>query len=162
MIDYKSQMLFASHLKTMPSGCTEWMASITRDGYGKVKIHGKIYAAHRAAYLIHNGYLPEGKEIMHKCDNKLCCNPSHLIEGTHKDNMQDMIKKGRQGKVKRKIIKLNINKVKEIRSLFCNGLSKHEIARRFNISCHHVRDIVNNIYWKENVLLSANTVKGSL
>lgn len=152
MISHKSKMLFYTHLKEMQSGCIEWTGSTTRDGYGKVKIKHKTYAAHRLAYLIHNGYLSEGKEVMHKCDNKLCCNPDHLVEGTHKDNMQDMIKKGRQGKLKIKYIKLNSQKAKEIRTLFVNGWSKHKIAIRFNISCHHVRDIVNNIYWKEKVL----------
>lgn len=149
MINQKSIDLFKSHLEEKSSGCLEWTGSTTRDGYGKVKIKQKVYGAHRIAFLIHNRCLPKDKEIMHKCDNKLCCNPEHLVAGTHKDNMQDMIKKGRQGKVKNKIIKLTIEKVTEIRRLSDEGLSKHKIASRFNISCHHVRDIVNNVYWKD-------------
>lgn len=51
---------------------------------------------HRYIYLIHNGELPEDKVVMHTCDNRLCINPEHLRIGTQRDNVMDMISKGRE------------------------------------------------------------------
>jgi hypothetical protein len=53
--------------------------------------------AHRAAYELWVGPIPEGMVICHKCDNPPCCNPDHLFLGTYVENMQDCSKKGRTG-----------------------------------------------------------------
>ena len=60
----------------------------TDNGYGKVRTQGKVVRAHRVAYIAHKGEIPQGLEIMHKCNTKLCCNPEHLEAGTHSQNME--------------------------------------------------------------------------
>lgn len=70
------------------------------DGYGRIKIAGKLYLAHRmvaySAGIVEWPEDPERKEcVMHLCDNPACCNPSHMQAGTMSDNMQDAARKGR-------------------------------------------------------------------
>jgi hypothetical protein len=84
------------HYRKVDSGCWEWLRAVRTDGYGTVKDRRDItVGAHRVSWQEHKGEIPEGLHVLHKCDNKLCVNPDHLFLGTHKDNMKDMIGKGR-------------------------------------------------------------------
>jgi hypothetical protein len=76
-------------------GCWNFTGCKDKLGYGKVNIKGQ-YLAHRAAFLIVNGWIPHDKLICHKCDNPSCINPSHLFVGTDLDNTLDAMKKGRK------------------------------------------------------------------
>jgi hypothetical protein len=58
--------------------------------------------AHRAAWILANGPVPEGLIVRHKCDNPLCVNVGHLELGTFKDNTNDMISRGRMMTAKRR------------------------------------------------------------
>lgn len=75
------------------SGCWLWEGSGER--YGKFMYNRVYYIAHRVAYFLNVGPIPDGIYVCHKCDNTFCVNPDHLFLGTQKDNMQDMISKGR-------------------------------------------------------------------
>ena len=77
------------------SACWTWTGKRYPTGYGRF---GKHYA-HRVAYELAYGPIPEGMHVCHSCDNPPCCNPAHLWIGTPKDNMQDRERKGR-GKTK--------------------------------------------------------------
>lgn len=80
------------------TGCWIWALAKTAVGYGLVTAPGKfpgIHLAHRLAYAAFIGPVPEGKLVCHKCDTPSCCNPDHLFLGTHRDNTQDSIAKGR-------------------------------------------------------------------
>jgi len=78
-----------------PDHCWPWMIGKDQAGYGHLMIRGKHEIAHRVAYEIANGPIPPGLEVMHKCDNPPCCNPSHLAVGTRADNARDAQTKGR-------------------------------------------------------------------
>jgi len=75
--------------------CWLFTGSLDEHGYGQIWNGYRLVKAHRAAYEIANGPIPERMQACHRCDNPRCCNPSHLFLGTQKDNMQDAVAKKR-------------------------------------------------------------------
>lgn len=79
--------------------CWLWIGSTDPGGYGRAKlsINGKreVESSHRLAWRHHHGDIPVGGCVLHRCDNRRCCNPGHLFLGTQADNVNDMIAKGR-------------------------------------------------------------------
>lgn len=77
-------------------GCWTWTAAINkRWGYGAFREGGKTLRAHRVAWALTNGPIPDGLFACHHCDNPSCVNPSHIFLGTCSDNAKDMAAKGR-------------------------------------------------------------------
>ena len=68
-------------------GCWPWLGGITTSGYGRFWNGEREVAAHRFAYEIHNGLIPDGKELDHLCRNRACVNPSHLEPVDHRTNV---------------------------------------------------------------------------
>jgi hypothetical protein len=77
------------------AGCWPWTAHRNSQGYGQVQVDGRSRPAHRVAWSLTNGSPPSGLLVCHSCDNPPCCNPGHLFLGTHKDNADDCMRKGR-------------------------------------------------------------------
>lgn len=78
-------------------GCWEWQGSRSRRGYGWFSSAAHTYnvPAHRASYELFCSEIPPGLYVLHKCDNPPCVRPDHLFIGTQRDNIHDMIQKGR-------------------------------------------------------------------
>lgn len=74
--------------------CWLWMPEPARK-YGRFHVKKAEFLAHRIAYQIANGPVPDGMLACHHCDTPRCVNPAHLFQGTHEDNNRDMMAKGR-------------------------------------------------------------------
>jgi predicted XRE-type DNA-binding protein len=132
---------------TSDDECWNWTASTKTNGYGQFKCNNQTYRTHRFAWMITQGYIPEGLLICHRCDNRLCCNPNHLFVGTHTDNMQDRAIKNRRSKLRRThSIKLTDDQIREIRK---SKLKQKDIAKRFDISQGQVSKILNRKRWTD-------------
>jgi len=77
------------------TGCWEYRGPKFANGYGQVKVNGAPQLAHRLAYVLWVGDIPERLVIRHTCDNKPCINPEHLIPGTSQDNSNDAKERNR-------------------------------------------------------------------
>ena len=78
-----------------PDECWGWRGSLSEQGYGDIGLDRRHYRAHRISWQIHNGAIPPGLFVLHKCDNPPCTNPHHLFLGTARDNTHDAMAKGR-------------------------------------------------------------------
>ncbi len=145
---------FMSHVRISES-CWEWIGCINH-GYGTVGIGGKTLKAHRVAYEIAYGPIPEGMDICHHCDNPPCVRPDHLFAGTASDNLSDSSSKGRS-KLQRHpeftrgenhpMAKLKSEDVRQIRLLRRDGFSAPDIARTFGVSDSLVYAIESRKIW---------------
>lgn len=75
--------------------CWHWTGYVTPSGYGVSCYKAKGIRAHRLAYILYKGEIPEKMLVLHKCDERKCVNPEHLFLGTDADNMLDCFLKGR-------------------------------------------------------------------
>lgn len=118
-------------------GCWNWIASTFKNEYGKFRDDkGNTTYAHRKSYEFYNGKIKKGMQICHSCDNRLCVNPEHLFQGSAKDNVEDMIKKGRNvtsNGSKSGMAKLDEGEVKNIRALRSVGYAASYIAKIYNV-----------------------------
>ena len=78
--------------------CWEYQGSLDKDGYGKVSVKGQWVKAHRLAYMEFVGPIPEGIQVLHKCDNPKCFRPDHLFLGSNQENTADRVAKDRSAK----------------------------------------------------------------
>lgn len=136
--------------------CWNWTAAKSK-GYGIMssKRGCSPHKAYRISWELHNGPIPIGLHVLHKCDNAACVNPQHLFVGTHRDNMDDMTFKGRARVAskahhgeKNSSSKLTEDQVREIRRLGNDGIPASEIARAFRISRPVCSKIIRRELWK--------------
>lgn len=137
------------------SGCWEWQGSRTVQGYGRVRMpekRGGVIKAHRRAWELASGEIPDGLLVLHHCDNRPCVRPDHLFLGTAYDNMRDMSQKGRAAGFKRKganhpLAKLTQAQVDDIRSRVWKHGKYAEWAREFGVTDGTVRSIYRGDSW---------------
>ena len=133
--------------------CWNWTGSRFQNGYGSMRFGSTLRGVHRVSWEIHNGSIPEGICVLHKCDNKLCVRPGHLFLGTHADNVADMDRKGRRCRdnacrpkgEKHYNVKLTEKDVKEIRA---SSLTYKQLSEIYGISTGGISDIKNYYAWK--------------
>ena len=107
-----------------PDACWPWLGCLNCNGYGWVSWGGKQVLVHRLTYFLTHGEWPS-RLACHDCDNRPCCNPAHLFDGTQLDNSTDMARKGRANK------KLTAADVRAIRAI--QGRTQLSIASEFGV-----------------------------
>lgn len=139
--------------------CWVWTGFRLRTfGYGQVFARWELgktitILAHRASWILNVGPVPDGKCILHKCDNMGCIRPIHLWTGTLQDNIRDMDNKGRRTEKRAKgedngRSKLSEQTVLAIRQRRNEGLSVMEISRELQLPYQNVWAVSNNRTWK--------------
>lgn len=142
---------FDSHWTPEPfSGCWLWTASVDRVGYGHIWEFPsrKLRPAHRVSWEIHRGEIPNGLNVLHKCDVRCCVNPDHLFLGTQTDNMRDCAKKGRNNAPngeRQHLSRLTEADVIAIRESSDPG---SKLAERFKVSRSALYSARNGETWK--------------
>ena len=136
--------------------CWVWTAATTNGGYGVIRDtgrNGKIIRAHRLSWELHNGPIPAGIEVCHRCDNPPCVNPAHLFLGTHQDNVTDTVNKGRasgggpRGSLHHQA-KLTEAQVVDIRARHTAGAaSQRQLAREYGVDRRAIHQVVYRKTW---------------
>lgn len=136
-------------------GCWLWVGSKNAQGYGHIGEGGhksKIIRAHRVAYGLFVGPIPEGKQVLHRCDNPSCVNPSHLWIGTNADNIADCVAKGRmphgEGNVHAKLTWQQVQEIRERYRRWSRQFSARALGRQYGVTHTNILSIVKEESWK--------------
>lgn len=145
--------------------CWEWQGAKTSSGYGNLSWHGLHAQAHRVAYFLRNGgialstnFRQEGvakryrRFVLHKCDNRLCCNPKHLFLGSMRANQLDAYQKGRKTQPKSQHVnaKLTATQVISIRQRYDAGENtQQQLAAEFGVSQRVISLLVRRESYKD-------------
>jgi hypothetical protein len=130
------------------SGCWLWTGATFKSGYGQLLRDNKKVHAHRIAWNLYRGSIPDGLYVLHKCDVRPCVNPHHLFLGTHADNMADMIAKNRQDAPRgerQHCAKLTEAQIIDIRT---STDSLRAMARKYNVRYSNISMIRRRQTWK--------------
>lgn len=129
------------HVNKQADGHWEWIGKgktgINRE-YGGTRLNGKMMSSHRAVWILLKGYVPG--DLLHQCDMKLCCNPNHLREGTHQENLKEAsTARGNKGwgackSETHSRRKLTLHQEDLILAAWSSGKSQREIAAEYKIS----------------------------
>ncbi len=122
-----------------PEGCWPYRGAITaQHGYGNVAWEGRNLGAHKVAWILVNGYVPDDRCVLHKCDNRVCCNTAHHYLGTKVQNSLDKMERGRDP-----LAKLKPDDVREIRVALVNAKrgDQKRLAKQYGVLIGVICDI---------------------
>lgn len=132
-----------------PDACWPFLGGRDGHGYGIVRFQGKPAKAHRVAFFIEHGRWPEPMAC-HRCDNRPCCNPSHIYEGTATDNVRDMVVRDRivtadgasNGRAR-----LDEGRSRTIQRRYAAGESAADLAAEFGVSKSTIHLVLRGEHW---------------
>lgn len=143
------------YIKKTPT-CWWWIGGCRGDnGYPVCRWKDRTIGVSRIIYRLYKGQIKLGNYICHKCDNPKCVNPEHLFSGTPRDNVIDMVNKGRANSKatpgsfkcgnKHKLIKIKVEQRKKIKFLYNTGLfSQKQLAYKYKVHQSTISLILNN------------------
>lgn len=135
-------------------GCWLWTGTLWPNGYGQCAsgTRSRNDYAHRMAWKLTNGPIPDGLNVLHRCDNPPCCRPDHLFLGTDADNVADKVAKGRQLKGEQiHGARLVAAQIPDIRRRLADRESMHLIAADYGVSRGAIQDIAGGRTWRHVV-----------
>lgn len=153
MSDYRMSILLKNSIPEPMSGCWLWTGTLFWDGYGQFNyvVDGKWKKAraHRISYELHKGQFDSRLSILHRCDMPSCVNPDHLFCGTHAENMQDKVQKGRAPHIgykgeKHPGAKLSNDDILRIRE---DVRKCSEIAKDYGVGWNAIKDVKSGRRW---------------
>lgn len=127
--------------------CHIWTAYCDPAGYGRfARASGEnMMMSHRVLWEMVHGPIPNGQKVLHKCDVRSCVNPSHLFLGTQAQNVADCVSKKRHARGPGAgLSKLSWGQVKEIRSLYAQGVKQSELCKIFSLASSKMCMVVSN------------------
>jgi hypothetical protein len=133
--------------------CWNWRGPCSPSGYGRATFRRWPWRAHRLAWFFTHGNIPSDKIILHHCDNRKCCNPSHLYIGTWQDNMNDRSARGRcnpsrgSQSVRAVLNETQVVEIKMAAKYRTRGFNRL-IAKKYGVHETTISAIVNNYNWK--------------
>jgi hypothetical protein len=133
--------------------CWTWTGFRDPNGYGRIMIRepqgNRPSLAHRVAWELVNGPIPEGMNLCHHCDNPPCVRPDHLFLGTDADNMADASRKGRTTFGERgPAAKLTEQDAKDIRARYAaGGISQQTLAKEYGLAQATVSELIRRLTW---------------
>jgi HNH endonuclease len=131
------------------NSCWLWTASKDTFGYGQICVKGEMFSSHRVSFEMSRGKIPDGAQVLHKCDNPSCIRPKHLFLGNDAINSKDRVAKGRQAKGEKiHTAKLTARRVMQLRSLRAEGYKYTELSEWFGIGVPQVFSICKGRAWK--------------
>lgn len=126
------------------TGCWNWTGYKDKDGYGNINIGRSPHQAHRVSYHEFKGFFDTTLQVRHTCDNPSCINPSHLVLGTHKDNMKDKKERNRVKGERHPRSKLTEKEILGIRE---STLSQSQLARDMGLNQSFIGKVRNRVNW---------------
>lgn len=149
---------FLERLSRPATGCWLWSGGTTGFGYGVVggsRGATKVATgAHRVSWEVaHGRHVPDGLQVLHRCDVPACCRPDHLFLGTARDNVRDCVAKGRHARLGlpgelHPRAKLTLAAVAEIRARASGGARTRTLAREYGVSPSAIRFAVTGKTWR--------------
>jgi hypothetical protein len=128
--------------------CWNWKGAADKDGYGTVKLRGRrVEKAHRLAFRLAKGDIPDGMMVCHECDNPSCCNPAHLFLGTAQDNKSDCVAKGRHVKGRGVYWKAKLSE-DDVRAIRADARNSYQVADHYGVSAVLIQQIRKRHVWK--------------
>lgn len=140
-------MTLQNHLPVPESGCWLWLGSWDKHGYGKTPGTDGSRKAHRVYFQHHNGPIPNGLSVCHRCDTPACVNPDHLFLGDAKTNAADMKAKGRGRLAKGEANTAAKLKEAQVISIFKDMRKSSAIASHYGVSKATVIGIQKGYLW---------------
>jgi len=140
--------------KNGADGCWLWQGYHCRFGYGYFSIDRVPTTAHRVAYLLTYGSFDQSLNVLHRCDNPPCVNPTHLFLGTRADNVRDMDAKGRRGRgaprgEESPFARLTDENVRRIRAMYATGsYAQRELGEMFGVARSTIFLAVSHKNWR--------------
>lgn len=133
-----------------PDDCWGWKGAINESGYGILRCGPilKNMRASRVSWLIHKGNIPDGLYCLHTCDSPICSNVNHLFLGTQKDNMNDMLKKGRRKTSRGEEAGRAKLTDKQVIEIWESDLGSRKLSKIYKVGRTAIKNIKDGVAWK--------------